>query len=278
MRGVIAQIWGRSTGRLGLILVVLILIMGLGAQVISPYDPNELDILNRFSDPTWIHPMGTDHLGRDLFSRMLYGTQTALLVAVSTIIVSLVVGTLMGIGAAYAPREVERAILILFDIISSFPSLVFALAVVALLGPGLGKVVLIVSITLLPHFGRVARAQVLSLKNAPFLEAERVLGASRARLVLVHIVPNIMGPLVVLASMDIPVVITIEAGLSFLGVGVPPPLASWGTLLNDGYANLTETIWPVAFAGLMLTLATLGFTLFGEALRDAIDPKLKTDR
>ncbi|MGQ3030078.1 MAG: ABC transporter permease [Ferrovibrionaceae bacterium] len=278
MRGVIAQIWRRSTGRLGLILVVLILIMGLGAQVISPYDPNELDILNRFSDPTWIHPMGTDHLGRDLFSRMLYGTQTALLVAVSTIIVSLVVGTLMGIGAAYAPREVERAILILFDIISSFPSLVFALAVVALLGPGLGKVVLIVSITLLPHFGRVARAQVLSLKNAPFLEAERVLGASRARLVLVHIVPNIMGPLVVLASMDIPVVITIEAGLSFLGVGVPPPLASWGTLLNDGYANLTETIWPVAFAGLMLTLATLGFTLFGEALRDAIDPKLKTDR
>lgn len=278
MRGVIAQIWRRSTGRLGLILVVLILIMGLGAQVISPYDPNELDILNRFSDPTWIHPMGTDHLGRDLFSRMLYGTQTALMVAVSTIIVSLVVGTLMGIGAAYAPREVERAILILFDIISSFPSLVFALAVVALLGPGLGKVVLIVSITLLPHFGRVARAQVLSLKNAPFLEAERVLGASRARLVLVHIVPNIMGPLVVLASMDIPVVITIEAGLSFLGVGVPPPLASWGTLLNDGYANLTETIWPVAFAGLMLTLATLGFTLFGEALRDAIDPKLKTDR
>ena len=278
MRGVIAQIWRRSTGRLGLILVVLILIMGLGAQVISPYDPNELDILNRFSDPTWIHPMGTDHLGRDLFSRMLYGTQTALMVAVSTIIVSLVVGTLMGIGAAYAPREVERAILILFDIISSFPSLVFALAVVALLGPGLGKVVLIVSITLLPHFGRVARAQVLSLKNAPFLEAERVLGASRARLVLVHIVPNIMGPLVVLASMDIPVVITIEAGLSFLGVGVPPPLASWGTLLNDGYANLTETIWPVAFAGLMLTVATLGFTLFGEALRDAIDPKLKTDR
>lgn len=278
MRGVIAQIWRRSTGRLGLILVVLILIMGLGAQVISPYDPNELDILNRFSDPTWIHPMGTDHLGRDLFSRMLYGTQTALLVAVSTIIVSLVVGTLMGIGAAYAPREVERAILILFDIISSFPSLVFALAVVALLGPGLGKVVLIVSITLLPHFGRVARAQVLSLKNAPFLEAERVLGASRVRLVLVHIVPNIMGPLVVLASMDIPVVITIEAGLSFLGVGVPPPLASWGTLLNDGYANLTETIWPVAFAGLMLTLATLGFTLFGEALRDAVDPKLKTDR
>lgn len=278
MGAIFGQIWRRGTGRIGLILVLVILIAGLGAQVLSPYDPDELDILNRFADPSWAHPMGTDHLGRDLLSRMLHGTQIALLVAVSTIIISLVAGTLLGIGAAYAPREVERAILILFDIISSFPSLVFALAVVALLGPGLDKVVLIVAITLLPHFGRVARAQVLSLKNAPFLEAEQVLGASAARVVLVHIVPNIMGPLVVLASMDIPVVITIEAGLSFLGVGVPPPLASWGTLLNDGYANLTETVWPVAFAGLMLTIATLGFTLFGEALRDAIDPKLKTDR
>lgn len=278
MGAILGQIWRRGTGRIGLILVLIILIAGLGAQVLSPYDPDELDILNRFADPSWAHPMGTDHLGRDLLSRMLYGTQIALLVAVSTIIISLVAGTLLGIGAAYAPREVERAILILFDIISSFPSLVFALAVVALLGPGLDKVVMIVAVTLLPHFGRVARAQVLSLKNAPFLEAEQVLGASAARVVLVHIVPNIMGPLVVLASMDIPVVITIEAGLSFLGVGVPPPLASWGTLLNDGYANLTETVWPVAFAGLMLTIATLGFTLFGEALRDAIDPKLKTDR
>ncbi len=278
MGAILGQIWRRGTGRIGLILVLVILIAGLGAQVLSPYDPDELDILNRFADPSWAHPMGTDHLGRDLLSRMLHGTQIALLVAVSTIIISLVAGTLLGIGAAYAPREVERAILILFDIISSFPSLVFALAVVALLGPGLDKVVMIVAVTLLPHFGRVARAQVLSLKNAPFLEAEQVLGASAARVVLVHIVPNIMGPLVVLASMDIPVVITIEAGLSFLGVGVPPPLASWGTLLNDGYANLTETVWPVAFAGLMLTIATLGFTLFGEALRDAIDPKLKTDR
>ncbi len=278
MGAILGQIWRRGTGRIGLILVLVILIAGLGAQVLSPYDPDELDILNRFADPSWAHPMGTDHLGRDLLSRMLHGTQIALLVAVSTIIISLVAGTLLGIGAAYAPREVERAILILFDIISSFPSLVFALAVVALLGPGLDKVVMIVAVTLLPHFGRVARAQVLSLKNAPFLEAEQVLGASAARVVLVHIVPNIMGPLDVLASMDIPVVITIEAGLSFLGVGVPPPLASWGTLLNDGYANLTETVWPVAFAGLMLTIATLGFTLFGEALRDAIDPKLKTDR
>ena len=119
-------------------------------------------------------------------------------------------------------------------------------------------------------------AQALALKSAPFLEAERVLGASPLRLVFVHIIPNIMGPLVVLASMDVPVVITIEAGLSFLGVGVRPPLASWGTLLYDGYQNLNQSIWPVLFAGLTLSAATLGFTLFGEALRDAVDPKLRS--
>ena len=165
----------------------------------------------------------------------------------------------------------------MFDIVSSFPSLVFALAVVAILGPGLVNVILIVAVSLVPHFGRVARAQVLTLKNSPFLEAERILGASRARVVLVHVLPNIMGPLVVLASMDIPVVITIEAGLSFLGVGVRPPLASWGTLLHDGYSYLSQSYWPVLFSGLILTATTLGFTLFGEALRDAIDPKLKAE-
>ena len=139
------------------------------------------------------------------------------------------------------------------------------------------KIVLIVSITLVPTFGRVARAQSLSLKNSPFLEAERALGASWTRLVIVHVVPNIAGPLFVLASMEIPAVITIEAGLSFLGVGVPPPAPSWGALLNDGYVSLDHSIWTAVFAGLALSIATLGFTLFGEALRDAVDPKLKVD-
>jgi peptide/nickel transport system permease protein len=276
IRSILLRVWKSSTGSLGLVLVALILVVAATAQLISPYDPNALDVLNRFSAPSLIHPMGTDQLGRDILSRMIHGTQVAVMVAVTTIVIALVVGTLLGILAAYAPPQGERIILVLFDIISSFPSLVFALAVVALLGPGMTKVMLIVAVTLIPHFGRVARAQVLALKNAPFLEAERVLGASPLRMVVFHIVPNIMGPLVVLASMDIPVVITIEAGLSFLGVGVPPPLPSWGTLLNDGYAYLTQSAWPVIFAGGMLTLATLGFTLFGEALRDAVDPKLKT--
>jgi len=193
------------------------------------------------------------------------------------IAVSLTAGTLLGIAAAYSPPRIERLFLMLFDIISSFPSLILALAMVAVLGPSLGNVIIIVSVTLVPHFGRVARAQVLQIKNAPFLEASTVIGVSRLRMVFVHVIPNILGPLIVLASMDVPVVITIEAGLSFLGVGVRPPLASWGTLLYDGYTYLTQTFWPVVFSGLALSIATLGFTLFGEALRDAVDPKLRRE-
>jgi peptide/nickel transport system permease protein len=277
MRSVLRRVMASPTGRIGFVLVAAIILAAAFAPLIAPYAPSALDVVNRFSPPSLIHPLGTDQLGRDLLSRILYGAQIALGTSILSILVALVVGTLLGIAAAYLPPRGERVILIAFDIVSAFPSLVLALAVVALLGPGLMKIVLIVSVTLVPHFGRVARAQTLSLKNSPFLEAEKALGASPARMVLVHIVPNIVGPLVVLASMDIPTVITIEAGLSFLGVGVPPPAPSWGSLLNDGYVSLDHSIWTALFAGLALTAATLGFTLFGEALRDAIDPKLKVE-
>lgn len=277
MKSVLTRLWRNPAGRCGLVLVGIVLLLGLLGPALIPHDPNRLNIVARFAPPSAAHWMGTDQLGRDLFARIADGGRVALLVALTTIAIALVAGTLLGIAAAGAPARVEQAILVLFDIVSAFPSLVFALAVVALMGPGLDKVIVIVAVTLVPHFGRVARAQTLSLRTSPFLEAERVLGASALRVTAHHVVPNILGPLVVLASMDIPVVVTIEAGLSFLGVGVPPPRASWGTLLRDGYATLSQSPWPVIFASAMLIVATLGFTLLGEALRDAIDPKLRVD-
>lgn len=277
MRAVFGRIWRNPAGRIGLLLAGAVLLLGIAGPLLIPHDPNRLNVMARFGAPSAAHWMGTDQLGRDLFSRIADGGRVALLVALTTIALALVAGTLLGIAAAYAPARVEQAILVVFDIVSAFPSLVFALAVVALMGPGLDKVILIVALSLIPHFGRVARAQTLSLRQSPFLDAERVLGASRLRLTLYHLIPNILGPLVVLASMDIPVVITIEAGLSFLGVGVPPPRASWGTLLRDGYVTLSQSPWPVIFSAAMLAVATLGFTLLGEALRDAIDPKLRVD-
>lgn len=272
---VLARIWARPGGAVGLVTVALLLLLALLAPWIARQDPNHVDVLHRFEGPSLRHWMGTDQLGRDFFSRFVLGARIAVGVALSVIALALTIGSALGIAAAFAPRRGERLVLILFDIVAAFPAILFALAVVAILGPGLGNVILIVAVTMVPHFGRVARAQVLALKHRPFLEAERGLGASPARLVLVHVVPNILGPLIVLASMDVPVVITIEAGLSFLGVGVRPPLASWGTLLFDGYDYLDRSSWMALFAGSALALATLGFTLLGEALRDALDPRFQ---
>lgn len=275
---VIRRAASTPTGGVGLAIFLLVVGFALFAPFVATHDPDKLDVMNRFAPPSWQHWLGTDHLGRDLYSRLVHGSTVAMSVALTGIAIALTLGTVLGILAAYLSARGERFILILFDVVSSFPSLVLALAIVAVFGPSTGMVILIVALTLVPHFGRVARAQVLALKSAPFLEAERILGASGARIVFVHILPNILGPLVVLASMDIPVVITIEAGLSFLGLGVRPPLASWGTLIQDGYQFLSDSWLPVIVSSLALAVATLGFTLFGEALRDAVDPRIGRER
>lgn len=275
MAAVLAVIWRSPSGRIGLVATVLVLLAALAAPVLAPHPPNQLDIAARLTPPSAAHLLGADHLGRDLLSRGLYGTRVAIGVALSVTLTALVLGIGLGVAAATAPMPVERTIMAVFDIVSSFPSLILALALVAVLGPGLANVIVLVTVVFVPQFGRVARAQTLTILQRPFLEAERALGASGPRIVAFHILPNIVGPIVVLASMNVPVVITLEAGLSFLGVGIRPPLASWGAMLFDGFTYLDQSVWPVLVAGGMLTLATLGFTLLGEALRDAIDPKLR---
>jgi peptide/nickel transport system permease protein len=272
--GLLARVSRSVTGLVGMIIVALVILTAAVAPFLSPHDPDAIDVLNRFAGPSLKHWLGTDHLGRDLASRLMHGSTVAMGVALAAISVAVVVGTTLGVIAAYMPSRWERIVLIIFDVILSFPSLILALAIVAVFGPSTTMVVVIVAFTLMPQFGRVARAQVLTLKTAPFLEAERILGASHLRIILSHILPNIVGPLVVLASMDIPVVITIEAGLSFLGLGVRPPQSSWGTLIQDGYQYLSDSWLPVTVASVSLGVATLGFTLFGEALRDAADPRL----
>ena len=228
-----------AMGGTGFVIVLAIVVAAIFAPLVATHDPDQLDVINRFSAPSLAHWLGTDHLGRDLYSRLIHGSTVAMAVALTAIALALSIGTLLGIVAAYLPAGTERIILIMFDVIASFPSLVLALAIVAVFGPSTTIVVIIVAITLVPHFGRVARAQVLTLKSAPFLEAEAILGASKTRIVIHHILPNILGTLVVLASMDIPVVITIEAGLSFLGLGVRPPLASWGQS-HSGWLPVSE--------------------------------------
>jgi peptide/nickel transport system permease protein len=262
-------------GLTGLVLVALFFASAIFAYWLAPFDPNAIDVRARLALPSLAHLAGTDQLGRDTFSRVLYGGRVALEVAAWAISISLVLGVLLGMMAGYGPRWLDNALLLVFDTVRSFPTIMFALAAVTLTGPSLEMVILIIVITSVPVYGRIVRTQTLSLKASEFILAERSLGAGPLRVLGIHVLPNIIGPLLILASMDVPVVVTIEAGLSFLGLGVRPPTASWGNILADGYAFIRSTPWLVIAGGLPLILTTLGFTFLGEALRDIFDPRLR---
>lgn len=265
-------------GMAGVTIVVVIVLSALFAAQIIPYDPNALDVPARLQGPSAAHWLGTDQLGRDLFSRAVMGGQVALQVALPAVFAALVIGLTLGMIAGFGPRWLDSAIMIFLDTVRSFPTVMFALAVVALVGPSLETVVFVVMVTSIPTYGRVARTQTLSLRHSEFILAEHSLGASLPRILCVHMLPNIIGVLLVLAAMDIPAVIALEAGLSFLGMGVKPPTPSWGSLLKDGYALIRNTPWPIVAGGLPIILATLGFTFFGEALRDLADPRMRKAR
>ena len=274
MRGVARN----PLGLTGLVIVGILVASATLADWIVPYDPSGLDIKNRLQGPSAAHLLGTDQLGRDIFSRVLMGGRVALHVALPAIAGAIAIGLTLGMIAGYGPRRLDSLLSLLFDTIRSFPTVMFALAVVALVGPSLETVVFVVMMTSIPNYARVARTQTLSLRNSEFIVAERAMGASMARILGVHVLPNIVGVLAVLAAMDIPTVIALEAGLSFLGMGVKPPTPSWGSLLKDGYALIRQTPWLVIAGGLPIVLATLGFTFLGESLRDVIDPKLRKRR
>ena len=262
-------------GVCGLILVIFFFGTAIFAPLIATHDPNKLDIPARMSGPTMEHYIGTDQLGRDTFSRVLYGGRVALKIAGIGVSVALFLGLLLGMIAGYGPRWLDNALLLVFDTIRSFPTIVIALAIVALTGPSLGMVMAIVIVTSIPGYARLARTSTLALKSSEFIIAERSVGAGPVTIIWRHVMPNVIGPLLILAAMDVPVVVTVEAGLSFLGLGVLPPTASWGSILNEGYNVIRDTPWPIIAGGIPLVLTTLGFTFLGEALRDVFDPKLR---
>ena len=262
-------------GMFGLIIVLLIGVLTVFAPWLAPYDPNEVDVYNRLLPPSGEHWLGTDQLGRDIYSRLLWGGRVAMKVSLLAISVSMVIGIALGMLAGYGPRWLDRILLVFFDTIRSFPTIMFALAIVALVGSSLNTVIVIIIIASIPIYGRVVRTQTRALRERDFILAERAMGASTLRILFRHVMPNIAAPLFILASMDVPVVVGMEAGLSFLGLGVKPPTPSWGSILNDGYSYIRNSPWPIIAGGIPLILVTLGFTFFGESLRDIFDPKLR---
>lgn len=275
--GPIYRLLREPLGLFGLILVTIIVSSATFANWIAPYDPIKMEVRARLQSPSAEHLLGTDQMGRDVFSRVLIGGRIALKVALVSISIALVIGLMLGLLAGYGPRWLDNSIVLFFDTIRSFPIIMFALAVVTIVGPSIQTVMLVVIVASIPTYGRIVRAQTQSMKNIEFIMAERAMGASIPRVLCCHILPNIVGPLLIVASMDIPGVVAIEAGMSFLGFGVRPPTPSWGSILNDGYSFIRNTPWLAISAGVPLILTTLGFTFLGEALRDIFDPKLRKD-
>ena len=275
MKVLIKRISSDPLGLLGLCLVTLIVVSALGASIFAPYDPIQLNIMERLQGPSANHLLGTDQLGRDLFSRVLFGGQVALKVAFLSIGSALIVGVLLGLIAGYGPTWLDNSIMLLFDTIRSVPTIMLALVAVAFVGPSITTVIFVIAASSIPSYGRIVRTQTLTIKSKDFVKAEMVMGASLIRILSIHLLPNILGPLLILASMDIPSIIALEAGLSFLGMGVKPPTPSWGSILNDGFNLIRNTPWPIIAGSIPLVLATLGFTFLGESLRDLLDPKLR---
>lgn len=265
-------------GAFGLSLVLLVIFGAVFADFLAGWDPTRINPRDRFLDPAADHPLGTDQLGRDLFARVLHGGRIALYVALVSTAVSLAIGIVLGLIAGYGRRWLDNLMILLFDAMKSFPTVMLALALVTITGPSLTAVIVVVILVNVPGYARIVRTQTIAIKSSEFVTAAQSMGASTARILRVHIMPNVIGPLVILASMDIPVVIAIEAGMSFLGLGVRPPTPSWGSILNDGFGQIRETPWIAIAGGLPIIITTLGFTFLGETLRDVFDPRLKGRR
>jgi peptide/nickel transport system permease protein len=256
-------------------LIVLVALLALLADGIAPYDPIEMKVVDALKRPSAAHPFGTDRFGRDVLSRTIYGSRIALGVALSSIALAFVAGTALGLVGGYVGGWPDLLIGRVMDVLFSFPTLILAIAIAAMLGPGLNNAALAIAVVYVPLFSRVARGPVIAEREKDHVAAAQGLGAGWPRIVFRHILPNVLAPLIVQASVSLAFAILIEASLSYLGLGTQPPDPSWGTMLNEGRTYLETAPWMSIFPGLAIMLAVFGFNLLGDGLRDTLDPQLR---
>ncbi|MCK4257663.1 MAG: ABC transporter permease [Halanaerobiales bacterium] len=259
----------------GMAIIALIIIAAVFAPFIAPHDPIKQNILQRYKTPSAKYLLGTDELGRDILSRLIYGARYSLLIGVITISLALVFGVTLGVIAGYFGGLADLLIMRAIDILLAFPYILLAIVIVAILGPNLQNAMIAISIVNIPQFARIIRSSVLSIKESEYVQAAKALGATEFRIIMRHLLPNSMGPLIVQSTLSIASAILSAAGLSFLGLGAQPPTPEWGAMLSDARSALQLAPWVVTFPGLAIMLNVLGFNLLGDGLRDALDPKLK---
>ena len=261
--------------QVGGVLVLVVLLAAVVASVAAPYSPTQQDIRNLLRPPSVTHPLGTDELGRDTLTRVMYGARASLEVGIIAVGISLVIGSALGLVAGYLRGVTDATLMRVMDGLLALPTLVLALAITAMLGPSLNNAMLAIGITGVPIFARLVRGQVLSVRELDFVQAARSLGAGHVRMIRRHILPNVLSPIVVQASLAMPTAILAEAGLSFLGLGVQPPTPSWGAMLNTAKGYLQQDAWLAVAPGTAIFITVLGFNFLGDAVRDALDPRLR---
>jgi len=271
----------RRTALFGLVVVALVFAASLGAPWLSPWDPIEQDISNRLKPPGShgpsgrVHVLGTDHLGRDLLARVILGARPALMVGFAAVAISGIIGMVVGLVSGYFGGRVDDVFMRLADIQLAFPFILLAIAVIGVLGPSLPVIIVVIGVSSWVVYARVVRGAVLSLREREFVQAALALGSRDGRILLRHILPNAFTPWLVVATLDMARVIVIESALSFLGLGVQPPTPTWGGMLADGRVYISTAWWLATFPGLAILVTVLGINLFGDGLRDTLDPRLK---
>lgn len=260
---------------IGLILLAVLVVSAIFAPALAPFDPYESNLPNSLKPPSANHFLGTDELGRDIMSRILYGARISLLVGVEAVVLALLCGVVLGAVAGFYGGKVDTAIMSVMDIMLSFPSILLAIAFMTVLGRGVEKAVIAIGIVSIPQYARIVRGSVLSVKENVYVMAARALGNGDGRLIFVHILPNVMAPIIVRATIGISVAILEAAALGFLGLGVAPPTAEWGTMLGSGRQTIFNAPHIVMFPGLAITVTVMAFNLLGDGLRDVLDPRLK---
>ena len=277
--------WLRRPGRLQLLLgagiVAAVAAMAVFAPWFAPHDPNRVNLIARLTPPCWDgrgsgrYLLGTDQLGRDLLSRIIFGARISLVVGVLSVLTSGALGTVLGLVAGYYGRGLDSVIMRITDVQMALPFILLALMVVALLGPSLPNIIVVFTVTAWYVYARIARASALALRDRQYVEAARALGATDGRILRLHVLPHLASPLIVVASFEMARIIITEAALGFFGLGVPAPAPSWGNMLSDGREFMEDAWWIATFPGLVLMITVLGINLLGDALRDALDPKLQ---
>jgi peptide/nickel transport system permease protein len=272
----LVQVFGANkTSWVGLVLFAAICIAALLAPWISGSDPLEQNIIDKMQPPSAAHWFGTDEFGRDVYSRLVWGARISLIVSVCAISLALVVGGTIGLVSGYIGGRFDMLVMQAMDVLLSFPALILGLIIVALLGPSLLNLIIAISLTALAPFARIARAPTLAVKERQFVEAGRALGFSHTRIIFVHVLPNILSDVLVMASLWMATAVRVEASLSFIGLGVRPPTPTWGGMIRDGFENILDAPWLSIYPGLAILTLIFSLNMLGDGLRDATDPKLR---